>query len=292
MSLIAPIPENEQQRLEWLRQCDILDTLPEAAFDEATQLAAQLCQVPIAAINLVDDHRQWSKSSVGQDKSEGSRDISFCAHTILQPDLIVVPDARDDTRFADNPLVTGDPHIRFYAGAPLITTEGFGIGSLCVVDCVPRQLTPEQASVLRLLAHQIVGRIEFLRHVALQNELINDRERLLREVQQVAERQRLFLRVVLSSVTGGKLHLCQKPGDLPSVLGDPSKWIPFSEHSETWELRRRTEEATIAQRFAPSRRSDLITAVSEAAMNAVVHGGGGAWTHLPHGRHSPGVGRG
>lgn len=140
-TMTAPIPENEAQRLQWLRQCAILDTLPETMFDEAAQLAAALCRVPTAAINLIDADRQWSKAAVGQDKTQDPRAFSFCAHAILQPDLLVVPDARRDARFARNPLVTGEPHIRFYAGAPLITTEGFGLGSLCVIDRVPRRLT-------------------------------------------------------------------------------------------------------------------------------------------------------
>ncbi len=149
--MTAPIPENEAQRLEWLRQCAILDTLPETVFDDAALLAAQLCQVPTAAINLVDADRQWSKAAFGQDKTQDPRAVSFCAHTILQPDLLVVPDARSDTRFCRNPLVTGEPFIRFYAGAPLITSEGFGVGSLCVgslcvVDRVPRRLSAEQTT--------------------------------------------------------------------------------------------------------------------------------------------------
>jgi GAF domain-containing protein len=120
-------------------------------------MAAELCRVPIAAINLVDRDRQWSKAAVGQDKDQDIRDISFCAHAILGTELMVVPDAQKDQRFGDNPLVVGDPHIRFYAGAPLITSEGFALGSLCVVDRVPRQLTDEQAALLRLLADRWLG---------------------------------------------------------------------------------------------------------------------------------------
>ena len=273
MSTTAAIPENEEQRLEWLRQCEILDTVPEAAFDEAAHMAAELCHVPIAAINIVDRNRQWSKAAVGQDKNQDSRDVSFCAHAILGTDLLVVPDARHDRRFADNPLVTGGSNIRFYAGAPLITTEGFALGSLCIVDRVPRQITPEQAALLRLLARQVTGRIELMRHIALQNKLIEERERLLGEVQQAAERQRGFLRDVLSSVTGGKLRLCLEAQELPAEC--QSTWIPLAVPGDLWELRRRTEEAAILNGMAERRRSDLVTAAGEAGMNAVVHGGGG-----------------
>ena len=280
--MTPPIPENEEQRLEWLRQCEILDTLPEAAFDEVASMAAQLCRVPIAAINLVDKNRQWSKAAVGQDKNQDIRDISFCAHTILASGLMVVPDARHDQRFADNPLVTGDPNIRFYAGVPLITSEGFALGSLCVVDRIPRQLTAEQSALLQLLARQVVGRIELMRHIALQDKLMEDRERLLGEVQQAAEereraaaQQRLTLRDVLSSVTGGRLRLCQEPGDLPLLMECRHEWVRLSAPGDLWELRRRTEEVATVNGFSEHRWRDLITAASEAGMNAVVHGGGG-----------------
>ena len=275
MPVPVPIPENEEQRLEWLRQCSILDTLPEVAFDEVAQMAAELCRVPIAAINLVDDHRQWSKAAFGQDKQQDSRDISFCAHTILQPDLMVVPDALGDHRFANNPLVTGEPYIRFYAGAPLITSEGFGLGSLCVVDRVPRELTEEQTTVLQLLARQITGRIELLRHIALQGELITDRERLLKEIRQASEQRRVFLRDVLSSVTEGRLILCASEDDLPTPLTQFADTVPLSLAGGSRELRRLTVDACHTVDLPDIRREDLETAVGEAAMNAIVHSAAG-----------------
>ena len=273
--MTAPIPENEEQRLEWLRECEILDTLPETAFDEVARMAADLCRVPIAAINLVDRDRQWSKAAVGQDKTQDSRTVSFCAHTIVEGDLMVVSDALGDARFAGNPLVTGDPNIRFYAGAPLVTSEGFALGSLCVVDRVPRQLTAEQAALLRLLARQVVGRIELMRHIALQNRLMEDRERLLTEARETAAQQRAFLRDVLRSVTAGRLWLCQATGELPVAVGPESAWLPLSESGDIQVLRRRTREAAVRHGFAEARWQDLETAVGEASMNAVVHGGGG-----------------
>ncbi len=268
--MTAPIPENEAQRLQWLRQCAILDTLPEVVFDEAVQLAAELCRVPTAAINLVDADRQWSKAAVGQDKTQDPRAISFCAHTILQPDLMVVPDARSDTRFARNPLVTGEPFIRFYAGAPLVTSEGFGLGSLCIIDRVPRRLTDAQAAVLRLLARQITGRIELMRHVTLQGELITDRERLLRESQQTVRQQQGFLRDVLSSVTEGRLTLCLSGDDLPPPLAPFAGPITLG-GGGIRDLRRQTVSACRAAGITGTRGDDLETAVGEAGMNAVVH---------------------
>jgi signal transduction histidine kinase/DNA-binding response OmpR family regulator len=161
---VAPLPENEALRLQALNRCEVLDTPPEAAFDDLTRLAAQICQTPVALVSLVDAERQWFKSKVGLDASETPRNVAFCAHTVLQPeDLLIVPNALADPRFADNPLVIADPHIRFYAGAPLITPDGFTLGSLCVIDFVPRHLSLEQQETLRVLARQVVTQLE-LRH--------------------------------------------------------------------------------------------------------------------------------
>jgi GAF domain-containing protein len=161
--MIAPVPKDEKQRLKVLWQYDVLDTVPEEVFDDLTELAARICEAPIALISLVDEKRQWFKSKVGTSVSETSRDISFCAYAITQSDLFIVPDATRDPRFADNPLVTSDPKIRFYAGAPLITPDGHALGTLCVIDTVPRELRPDQKQALRILARHVVSQLE-LRH--------------------------------------------------------------------------------------------------------------------------------
>jgi GAF domain-containing protein len=159
----AASPNNEKKRLKVLWQYDVLDTVPEALFDDLTELAAGICEAPIALISLVDEKRQWFKSKFGTTVSETSRDISFCSHAIQQPDLFIVPDATKDDRFANNPLVTSDPKIRFYAGAPLITPDGYAIGTLCVIDKAPRELRPEQKQALRILARHIVTQLELRR---------------------------------------------------------------------------------------------------------------------------------
>ena len=156
----APVPENEQERLNALRRYGILDTRPEAAFDRVAELAASICAAPIALVSLIDSERQWLKAKVGLALSDTPRDVAFCAHAIVERDLFVVADASADERFATNPLVTAPPKIRFYAGAPLITPDGFAVGTLCVLDHVPRQLSDQQQQALRVLSSQVVAQLE------------------------------------------------------------------------------------------------------------------------------------
>ena len=161
----APLPENEEQRLAALRRYDVLDTLPEVAFDELARLAAQICGAPIALITLLDEDRQWFKSHIGLETNETHRDLSFCAHAILQDDLFVVADAAVEERFADHPWVVGDPGVRFYAGTPLVTPEGYRLGTLCVYDRSPRQLRADHAGALKILARQVTTQLELRRHL-------------------------------------------------------------------------------------------------------------------------------
>jgi len=162
-TMTTPIPQNEKKRLKVLWQYEVLDTVPEEVFDDLTELAARICEAPIALISLVDEKRQWFKSKVGTTVNETSRDLSFCAYAITQPDLFIVPDATRDERFASNPLVTSDPKICFYAGAPLVTPDGHALGTLCVIDKVPRELRLEQKQALRILAHHVVSQLELRR---------------------------------------------------------------------------------------------------------------------------------
>ena len=393
--MIAPLPDNETERLRWLRESGILDTPAEDVFDDLTQIACQVFGVPIAAITLVDERRQWYKSQVGLSYPETPRAVAFCAHTILQTEVLVVSDAAQDVRFADNPAVTGDEHFRFYAGAPLVTSEGFVLGSLCVVDTTSRQLDAQQQAVLEVLARQAASRIELQRQIALQNQLIaqqkladqrlaeseerlrfavdgvgvgtfhwnlvkktivwsdqaralfglpasvmmtrerlyeclhpDDRARTHEAIEQAiaersiydteyravwpdgsehwlwarargyydesgqavrfegtiqdisakkaaADQQQTLLRDVLASVTEGRLLLSSSPAQLPplfALLGGP---IPLSRAEGLRELRQRTQEAAVGAEMIEDRQFDLVTAASEAGMNAVVHAGSG-----------------
>jgi signal transduction histidine kinase len=155
-----PMPPDEAERLRALYALKILDTPPEPDFDDMVSLASRICDTPVSLLNLIDADRQWAKAKVGIEETEVPRAVSFCAQAILGRDLMVVPDAGADARFADNPLVTRARGIRFYAGAPLVTSNGYALGALCVVDATPRRLARTQLKALRALARQVAIQLE------------------------------------------------------------------------------------------------------------------------------------
>ena len=168
----AQLPANEKARLQALFDYQVLDTEAEKVFDDLTLLASEICQTPIALISLIDPERQWFKSKVGLDADETSRDIAFCSHAILENEIFEVSDTLKDERFFDNPLVTGDPNIRFYAGAQLITPTGHAIGTLCAIDSKPKQLSEQQCRSLEILSREVIAQLE-LRNKIQQLEQLN-----------------------------------------------------------------------------------------------------------------------
>lgn len=200
--IAAPCAANEQERLAALRRYGILDTAAEADFDAITTLLSAICDTPIALISLMDKERQWFKSKVGLDAVETHRDLAFCAHAILQRDVMVVPDATQDQRFADNPFVLEDPRIRFYAGAPLITPDNHAIGTLCAIDMRPRTLNANQMLALQTLSTHVVNLLE----LRLKLEETRRLHRVLEDV--TAERNQLFaninheMRTPLNAIVG------------------------------------------------------------------------------------------
>ena len=179
----APLPPDEPARLEALSRYGILDTGEEEAFDDVTRLAAHICMTPVALVTFVDSDRQWFKSRVGFSLRETSRDFSFCAHAILQPGPLVVRDALDDVRFKDNPLVLEAPYIRFYAGAPLTSAEGFKLGTLCVIDSVPRELRPDQIESLRMLGNLAMALLDLRRTAASLAGALQERKKRVEELE-------------------------------------------------------------------------------------------------------------
>lgn len=153
--VVACFTDNEAERLRELESYQIMDTEPDAEFDKIVEEAAKVCEVPIALFTLVDETRQWFKARVGLKVSETPRDVSFCGHVILGEEMVEIPDTYQDVRFYDNPLVTDYPFIRFYAGQPIVSPNGFTMGTLCVIDIKPKYLNQDQKKALKLLAEKV-----------------------------------------------------------------------------------------------------------------------------------------
>jgi GAF domain-containing protein len=175
--MATPAPSGDAARVAALEKYAILDSEPEQAFDDLALLAAYICKTPIAMVSLIDGDRQWFKSKVGMSATETPRAVAICSTAIQQSEVFVVPDALKDERFQNNPLVVSEPHIRFYAGAPLITEEGYALGTLCVVDLVPREFSAEQKEALKTLGRLVLAQMEFRRNLILLREALTDRTR-------------------------------------------------------------------------------------------------------------------
>lgn len=205
---------NEQERLHDLQELSILDTLPEEEYDSVTRLASQICNTPISLVTLVDEKRQWFKSKHGITATETPREIAFCAHAIKQPtELLEVPDSRADERFADNPLVTDDPQVIFYAGIPLVSSKGNALGTLCVIDNKPGKLTTDQRNALKALSNHVVKLFE-LRRKALELEALKEKlEQRNEQLKQFASVAAHDLKSPLNNITTTVDMMRQLMGD-------------------------------------------------------------------------------
>ncbi len=186
--MITPLPKNELLRLKALREYAVMDSAAEQAYDDIVRLVAFICKTPIAFVSFIDSDRQWFKAKVGLEVPQIPREATFCTHAILKPfEVMVIPDALLDERFATHPGVTGDPGVRFYVGVPLVTPTGEALGTLCVVDFTPRRLESEQIDILRILARQVIAQLELRRSIAVLESGITEREQY---VEQLLQQQR------------------------------------------------------------------------------------------------------
>lgn len=199
----TPIPANDAERVSVLRDYKVLDTPPEPVYDEITEILAQVCDCPLAAIGLMDETREFYKSTIGlpADVREAPRELNICSHTVCGSDIMNVPDLAEDERFAENPAVAGDPHWRFYCGMPLINPEGYVLGSLCVVDFKPHNLNFEQMETMRRLARQVVNQLELHRSVAQRDDALHDLEAARANLEeQKARSDRLLLSILPETI--------------------------------------------------------------------------------------------
>lgn len=242
----APILENERTRLQALLDYQILDTLPEENFDDLTMLASQVCQTPIALISLIDEKRQWFKSKIGLTGTETAREISFCGHAIHSPSTFIVKDSSKDERFFDNPTVINAPHAIFYAGAPLRTPSGEAIGTLCVVDHEPRELSPEQISFLEILSRQVIAQLELRKYVKYSQDQLREIQTLsktINEQQKMIQNQEKL--ATIGGLASGLAHELNNP--MAIIVGGIRVAMGFFEngqHQEGMEFLKKIESAS------------------------------------------------
>lgn len=209
---IPPLPPNEAERLRALHHYRILDTLPEQVYDDLTRMAAQICDAPIALVSLIDAERQWFKSRLGIEEPETDRAISFCAHAVATGEMLMVHDALRDVRFFDNPNVLEDPHVRFYAGAPLRTEAGHALGTLCVIDRRPRELSDSQVAMLQTLSRMVMSQLDL-------RLLLSEREQVERARSELVSIVSHELRTPLTAIRGS-LGLIEggAAGEMPPAI--------------------------------------------------------------------------
>jgi len=255
------MPANEPARLDALSRYRILDTEPEGAFDDLTLLASQICGTPIALITLIDENRQWFKSRVGVTITETARSVAFCAHTIEQRDVLIVPDALEDARFQMNPFVQNEPHIRFYAGAPLVTPDGHALGTLCVLEKVARTLTESQQWALDALRRQAQAQLELRRN-------LGDLERSLAERDRAEAEQAALVRELRESLD----HLSTLSSLIPFCSTCELDMVIPADESAIPRVSEGVQHLLAAKHWPEEDIAKVELALQEALANAVRHG--------------------
>ena len=255
------VATNEKARLAALRSYKILDTDPEKAFDDLTILASHICETPIALITLIDSDRQWFKSHVGVDISETPRALAFCNKAIQQSDLFIVPDATLDPRFSSNPFVVSGPKIRFYAGAPFKSSDGYPLGTLCVVDVVPRQLTPSQQNALLALSRQVQAQFELRKNLLELRTALEERDK--------AEADRDHLIVELQNALG---HVSRLSGLLPACSACKLDVTISADPNSINGVVDGVMQVARQMKSAEGKEYEVELALREALANAIVHG--------------------
>ncbi len=252
---------SENARVEALRSYKILDTDPEKAFDDLTVLASHICETPIALISLVDTDRQWFKSRVGVSLTETAREIAFCAKAIQQSDLFVVPDATKDPRFSSNPLVVSGPKIRFYAGAPFTSSSGHPLGTLCVVDMVPRELSASQRNALQALSRQVQAQLELRRNLLELRTALAERDRA------EAERDR-----TISELQHALEHVSRLSGLLPACSACKLDMTISADPNAISGVVDGVLQIAREMKCAEGNEYHLELSLREALANAIIHG--------------------
>jgi len=252
---------NEQARLQALRSYKILDSDPERAFDDLAIIASHICETPVAMISLIDAERQWFKSKVGVSVSETPREVSFCARAIQQSDLFIVPDASKDPRFSSNPFVVSDPKIRFYAGAPFTSSDGHPLGTLCVVDVVPRQLTANQQAALLALARQVQSQLELRRNLMELRAALDHRDRA------EAERDRN-----IDELQNALTHVQRLSGLLPACSACKLDVTISANPNAISGVVDGVMQIAREMKCAEGKEYEVELALREALANAIVHG--------------------
>ena len=232
-------PAIEPERLEALAAYRIMDTPREPAYDELSDLAAQICGCPIAYVSLVDAERMWFKSACGfpPELTEVPRDVTVCGDTVYKPDLVVIPDLTAHATYADLPVVRGEPHLRFYCGAPLINPQGFGLGTICVMDFQPREITQGQQQALRTLAHQVAGQLELRRNVLQLGQSVTEIQRVRKQVDEERSRSEALLLDILPKSIATELREKGKvePRYFPDATLLFTDFQGFTKHAATME---------------------------------------------------------